>query len=394
MKIGFVYESSFATINGSNHLLEATLKRMLSEGHLVYLFQSSFSKDNQNDFPDDFQVENFVYVPIKAKAVEKKKFIQRYLNGLLFSYRFGRELFKYDIDLFFIQSSPTVSFTIKSAMKKKVPIIYNIHDIFPGSAYHLNIIKSKMADKLLRKIQKVGYDSVDKIIVVSEDMKYKLLKEKVNESKISIINTWYDSNTITYVNHENNSFIKENRIDTSKLILQYAGNVGQVFALDEYSKLVNLLKDDKRIEFHIVGSGVNLSLLKEKTRNCNIRFFEWQTQKKLGEVFSYPDFEIIPLHYGVIGNNVPSKMALAMACGKPIINIVEESNYYSMFRNNSIGVSFDQTKIYELAQYIRNCANNKGDLGYDRDKIINFNNNKYNMTKNIDELMKIVHSIQ
>lgn len=82
-----------------------------------------------------------------------------------------------------------------------------------------------------------------------------LVKEKTDPNKLFIVNTWYDSDSIRYIAPDVNTFVKEYNIDTSKLIIQYAGNVGQVFGLDEFVELVNALKDNKTVEFHIVGQG-------------------------------------------------------------------------------------------------------------------------------------------
>lgn len=393
MKIGFIYESSFATSNGSNHLLESTIKRMLSEGHEVYLLQSSFSVNVIDEFPSDFACNRFHYIPIKMRKTNKKKFVRRYINGLKFAHNIKTETMKLDLDMFFVQSSPTASFTIRNIKKKRVPIIYNIHDLFPGSAYKLGILKSRILDEVFKRLQRIGYNLSTKIIVVSKDMKDKLLIEKVDESKIEIVNTWYDPHTIYFVEDAQNKFCKEYDIDSSKLIVQYAGNIGQVFGVKEFSKLVNYLKDNKNIEFHIVGSGAKLDELIEKTRNCNIRFFDWQSQSRLSEVYSYPDFEIIPLNRGVIGNNVPSKMALAMACGKPILNIVEKSYYSDMFESNSLGLSFDQDNIYEMAKILSEYSKVRNNLPFDSEHIKCFNESKYSLNKNINKLMSIINSV-
>lgn len=393
MKIGFVYESSFATNNGSNHLLEATIKKILGDGHDVFLFQSSYLDKIENEVPLDFLNENFHYIPIKLKQADKKKFLRRYINGIIFSFKFRRKIKNIILDLYFIQSSPTVSFSILAAHKKNVPIIYNIHDVFPGSAYDLGIIKSRILNTILKNAQKIGYNRAEKIIVVSDDMKNKLIDEKVNKRKIEVVNTWFDSDNIRYINNEENSFIKEFNIDTSKLILQYAGNVGQVFGIKDFVKLTNMLKDEDKIEFHIIGSGVKLDLLIALTKDCNIKFYNWQNQNRLKEIYSYPDFEIIPLHKGVIGNNVPSKMALAMACGKPIINIVEESNYYNLFENNEIGLSFKHDEIEDLAIFLRKYVEDKSGINFDSQKIVNFNENMFSMKKNTDKIMNIIYNI-
>jgi glycosyltransferase involved in cell wall biosynthesis len=393
MNIGFVYENGFSSKNGSNHLLNSIIVKMIESGNEVFLIESVYAVNRSNDFVDTYRLDGFHHIPIKMKEAKKNYFIRRYINGLIFTFKFSKKIRKTNIDLFFIQSSPTVSFTIGKAKKTKKHVIYNIHDIFPGSAIKLGIIKSKLLNTIFKKIQRFGYKKADSIIVVSNDMKEKLLLEKVSESKIEIVNTWFDSKNIKLVKNIENSFVKENEIDLDKLIIQYAGNIGQVFGLDEFSKLVNLLKENNQVEFHIIGSGVKLQKLKELTKNCNIRFFDWQDNSRMSEVFSYPDIEIIPLHEGVIGNNVPSKMALAMACGKPILNIVEKSHYFDLFETNQIGFSFQQNEVEDAAKFISKIIENKSLDHFDKNRIMNFNSKMYSMETNTEKVIKIIEKI-
>ena len=391
MKIGFVYENGFASNNGSNHLLCSTIEKMLDRGHSVELIEAVSVKDNP-DYPKQLERPGFKCHVVKLPITKKTNFIGRYIYGLRFAYAVKRLAKDLDVDLFFVQSVPTVSFTIRNLKKLRKPIVYNIHDVFPGSAYELGIVRTKILNQAFKIIQRIGFNLADRVVVVSDDMRDKLIEEKTSKDKIFVVNTWYDSDSIHIVDNKYNSFIKENSIDTSKIIIQYAGNVGQVFGLEEFVKIVNGLKSNKQVEFHIIGSGVKLDELKKRTKGSNIRFFDWQPQERMSEIYSYCDVEIIPLHHGVIGNNVPSKMALAMACGKPVMNIVEKSNYYNQFRNNNIGFSFSQDDIDEAIKTINGFS--KASLGEYHKRVIDFNNKAYSKDRNNDRLLDMLEELQ
>lgn len=394
MKIVFIYENGFASNNGSNHLLCATIEKMLGRGHSVDLIEAVSVKDNPI-YPAQLENERFHCYIIELKPTKKTNFIGRYLYGLTFARKAVKKASSLDADLFFVQSAPTVSFTIQGLKKFQKPIVYNIHDIFPGSAYEVGIIKIKLLDRIFKKIQRVGFHLADKIVVVSDDMRDVLIRENIPKDKIFIVNTWFDSDSIHYVEDEDNAFLSENNIDTSKLIVQYAGNVGQVFGLDEFVNLVNALKDNDLVEFHIVGQGVKLDELCERTKDAHIRFFGWQPQSRMSEIYSYCDIEIIPLHHGVIGNNVPSKMALAMACGKPILNIVEESGYYRLFKENEIGYSFSHNEIQDAVNTINDISRDKNTLRQKyHNNVINFTNRIYSKQRNNDRLLEMIEALQ
>lgn len=393
MKIGFIYENGFASNNGSNHLLCATIEKMLKRGHSVDLIEAVSVRDNR-DYPSQLEHPNLKCHTVKLKPIKKTNFIGRYLYGLNFVYNATKIAKELNVDLFFVQSVPTVSFTIWRLKKLRKPIVYNIHDVFPGSAYELGIVRNKLLDIILKRIQRIGFRLADKVVVVSDDMKDILVREKTDPSKIFIVNTWYDSDSIKFIKPDDNTFIKEYDIDTSKLIIQYAGNVGQVFGLEEFVDIVNALKDNKKVEFHIVGSGVKLEELKKRTNGSNIRFFDWQPQSRMSEVYSYCDMEIIPLHHGVIGNNVPSKMALAMAVGKPVMNIVEKSGYYNLFKDNHIGYSFSQEEIQEAVDTINRISEDPGCLEAYREDVIDFANGVYSKENNNNKLLNMLEELQ
>ena len=164
--------------------------------------------------------------------------------------------------------------------------------------------------------------------------------------------------------------------------------------LDEFVELVNALKDNKHVEFHIVGQGVKIEELKRRTQGSNIKFYGWQPQERMSEVYSYCDMEIIPLHHGVIGNNVPSKMALAMAVGKPVMNIVEKSGYYQLFKDNHIGYSFSQDEILDAVPIINEISKDKSCLKDYQKDVIEFTNRVYSKEKNNSRLLDMLEQLQ
>jgi glycosyltransferase involved in cell wall biosynthesis len=76
----------------------------------------------------------------------------------------------------------------------------------------------------------------------------------------------------------------------------------------------------------------------------------------VSDVYSACSVCIIPLKEGVIGNSVPSKAGLLMACRRVVINSVDESSDYgTMFERERIGFSAgiqDAEKIASVIVYL------------------------------------------
>ena len=78
-----------------------------------------------------------------------------------------------------------------------------------------------------------------------------------------------------------------------------------------------------------------------------------QPQELVSDVYSACSVCLIPLQKGVIGNSVPSKAGLLMACRRIIVNSVDiTSDYAQMFEREKIGFSSDISDAKKIAQDI------------------------------------------
>ena len=85
----------------------------------------------------------------------------------------------------------------------------------------------------------------------------------------------------------------------------------------------------------------------------NIVFLPLQPQDMVADVYSACSICLIPLKRGVIGNSVPSKAGLLMACRRVIVNSVDAgSDYGDMFEREQIGFSSDVADADKIAKDI------------------------------------------
>ena len=72
----------------------------------------------------------------------------------------------------------------------------------------------------------------------------------------------------------------------------------------------------------------------------------------VSDVYSACSVCYIPLKKGIIGNSVPSKAGLLMACKKPIITSVDEgSDYYNMI-NSFAGIAVSDSEPDDVVKAI------------------------------------------
>ncbi len=359
MKVFFYLASGFDRPGPGNHLTKALIEDVLKTGIKVHMLCSSID-NHEKKIPKEFlEYENFTYDIVERKMFEKSAFVKRYLEFLAFirhSKKYAEKVCEYDA--IFVQSMPVAPFAVSLMKKlgKGKPIVYNIQDMFPGSAIASGSMPQKWMQKIFYSLQKVAYKKADIITVISEDMKIKVMEQGVPENKIRVIVNWYDDTAVHEVAWEDNHFVKNYGLKHECFYVQYAGTMGTNFNPDPILEVAQRLKDEKNIVFQMIGGGYRRDKFEADAKERgldNIVFYPLQPQDMVSDVYSACSVCLIPLKPGVIGNSVPSKAGLLMACRRVIVNSVDEdSDYASMFEREKIGFSSGITDYDKLAKDI------------------------------------------
>lgn len=366
MKVLYFFASGFDTPNPSYHLMTAMIEDTLNAGIDVHVIASHSGGQNE-DIPKHLkEYSQFTYDIVKRPNVNKNNFAKRYLAGIKYALDCSKYIKKVsNFDLVYVQSCPTVLYNILVSKwySNKKPVLYSIQDVFPGSSIHSGVMTAKWMQVIFYKLQKVAYDKADHITVISEDMKKIIKKQGVKEEKISTVVNWYDDHTVQEISWEENRFVKKYNLSKDKFYVQYAGTMGHVFDYKMILKVADILKDYKDIEFQMIGQGSQKEYFvdeKEKKNLSNIVFYPLEPQEMVSDVYSTCSISLIPLKKGIIGNSVPSKAGLLMACNRTIVNSVDsDTDYYKMFNDNEIGISVSNENPQLVAEAIIYLYNNK-----------------------------------
>ncbi len=359
MKMLFLV-STFRKPNPSWHLMKALTEDALDAGIEIHAIQRGFSDFDMPPFPETIlNHKNFSYSEVPCKPVDKRNFVKRYLEAVQYSFRLRKYIKKNnDYDMIFMQSSITSFFILCFArhFAKKRPVIFNNQDMFPGSAVANGSMPQKWMQKIFYAMQRHAYKKATVITAISEDMKVKLMEQGVPEGKIKVIVNWYDDAAVKEIAWEDNRFVRQEGMSKDKFYVQYAGTMGTNFNPDIILDVAEKLIDYKDIEFQMIGDGVRRAKFEKNASERgldNIKFLPLQTQDMVADVYSACSVCLIPLKRGVIGNSVPSKAGLLMACRRVIVNSVDAGcDYGEMFEREKIGFSADITDADKIAEDI------------------------------------------
>lgn len=339
MKLLYIASVDFYTKpNPSFHLMTTMIEDLLTNGievKLVGCKEEGIDKHIPRMLEDK---PGFEYHLVDCPKVEKSNFVRRYLEGIRYAKAVGDYIKKavIDCDIIFVQSSPTVLYTLYYAKKYSngLKIIYNVQDMFPGSSIASGVMTRKWMQNIFYTLQKSAYKKADVITAISVDMKTKLMEQGVAEEKIKVIVNWFDDSTVHEVAWKENRFVKKYDLDPNIFYVQYAGTMGYVFDYEMVLKVAEKLKDERDIVFQMIGEGSQKTAFFEAAKEKgldNIVFLPLEAQEMVSDVYSACSVCFIPLKPGVIGNSVPSKAGLLMACKRAIVTSVDQdSDYFDM----------------------------------------------------------------
>ena len=247
--------------------------------------------------------------------------------------------------------------------------------MFPGSSIASGVMNQKWMQKVFFMLQKFAYKNADVITAISDDMKDKLIEQGVPENKIKVIVNWFDDKSVHQVKWDENRFVKKYNLSQDKFYIQYAGTMGYVFDYKMVIEVARCLTHNEKIVFQMIGEGSQKQAFIDEADRLgldNIQFLPLESQDMVSDVYSACSVCFIPLKKGVIGNSVPSKAGLLMACKKAIVTSADKgSKYCAMINDNLIGKAVSSDNFDDAINALTYFYNN-------REKCIEYGENGYN----------------
>ena len=400
MKILYITAEGFDTPNPNNQMAETMIRAFCEAGHSVHLIQSH-RKGINPDIPESLRsLTNLTCDTVVRRVVDKTNFIRRYLNDFHYAFQ-AKKCWKKvkDADVIYLQSNPTIIYPmlLLRLFKKKLPIVYSIYDVFPGHAYDIGVINNKFVYNVLKTIQKPCYKLADAIVVLGEDMKTKVVEQGAKPENVFVVEAWYDVANMREIPKEQNRFLEKYKINNEKFCVQFAGTIGYVFNYKTVIELAKRLLSHEDIVIQIIGDGNVKNKFMSEAQHLgltNIEFYPLQPVELVPDVYSACDVCIIPLKKGVIGNGIPSKAPLLMACHKVIINSVEDSHYARMFKDNNMGFSVGIEDYDALADAVVLLKNSPEKLAEMCQNSYRFGMENYASDKSVQKLMNILEKVK
>jgi len=248
---------------------------------------------------------------------------------------------------------------------RKIRIIAVQQDLYPDVAVALGALRAdSLLTRFLSWLDRKTLQHADRVIVLGECMRERVLRKSVDAAHIDVIPNWADG-TATKPLPRQNWFSEKYQLSSS-FVLLFAGNFGLVNDFATVLDAAKLLRDESRIVFLFVGGGVQSGLIDEfRTRHelSNIIVLPYHPPAVMPEVLAAADVALVTLADGLAGLSVPSKTYGSLAAGKPVLFVGDlRSDIARLVESRGCGAAVRAGDSLVLAEVIRNWASRREDV--------------------------------
>jgi colanic acid biosynthesis glycosyl transferase WcaI len=190
------------------------------------------------------------------------------------------------------------------------------------AAFEMGLLAANQRIKrIASRIERRLYDKFKRVSTISPRMINRLLEKGYPQNKTYWLPNWVDTDDIYPLQPcTPNSLRQELELPNDKIIVLYAGNIGQKQGLEILVETSRILRTNDKILFVICGEGAaRRELVELATGLDNIRFYPLQPVEKLNKLLNLADIHVLPQRANVADLVMPSKLTGMLASGKAVI---------------------------------------------------------------------------
>ena len=367
------------------------MEQLIKRGHKVHAvlgmpnYPMGDIYEGFNNKKINFEIHNNIKIAHVPIVPRKKNILTRLLN--YYSYPVSANKYIKTLDssfdiVFANQTSPImmVNPAINYAKKYNKKVVLYCMDLWPATLLSVGVKKETLIYKHFYKVSKKIYNNVDLILVSSKMFKEYFVSEfNIEKNKIDYL-PQFALDVFNVCSEENNKYENKKTLD-----LVFAGNIGKlqnIYVILRAAKIIknkNILPDNKKILFHIVGDGQelnNLILYSKKERLENVIFYGRKPVEEMPKYYKLADAMLVSfIDDNILSMTLPAKIQSYMSFGKPIIGSAN-GEINSIINESKCGFCANANDEYDLVDKIIEFSKS--------DKIILGNNSKIYYKQNFD----------
>ena len=223
---------------------------------------------------------------------------------------------------------------------RRVPFVMELSDLFSASVIAVGAMKRSPSVGLIEVLERFIYHRSTAIVALTDAFKEDLVRQGVDPAKIFVVINGVD--LPRYGKRPRNSELASEFGLTGHFVVGYLGTHGMAHGLESVLDAAEILRDDDRVRFLLVGAGAAKAKLVEDaaTRKLsNVIFIPLQPKARVPDVWSLCDVALIHLKNDPVFRTViPSKIFEAMAMGLPLLAGIPNGEAAKIIEREKAGI--------------------------------------------------------
>ena len=260
-------------------------------------------------------------IPVKGSRVGARLLDYARFHAISTLAGLARFTGKYDVIL---APSPPLTIGLSAwilSRLRRVPFIYNVQEIYPDVAVSLGVLHSRTMIRAMEWLERFVYNRAQRIVVISEWFRRRLLEKGVPAAKLSVIPNFVDTDFLK-PGERQNSFSDQHGLG-QRFVVLYSGNIGLTQGFETIIDAARRLEvAAPEVCFVIIGDGTRRAWLEEQLSQqpvSNIILLPYQPRSSVPHIYATSDICLVPLKRGTAQETFPSKIYSIMAAGRPVI---------------------------------------------------------------------------
>lgn len=209
--------------------------------------------------------------------------------------------------------------------RTNTPCVYWVQDIWPESATYTLGIRNRVAVRILDHLCGWLYRQADLVMVQNSAFYPMISRFGVPADRIRVLPNTAPAGYAPV--NKSDAYQYASLISQTGFRLMFAGNIGESQDFDTLVAAADVLRDRADLHWVVVGSGRDEERVKTKIDSMNLQdrfvFLGRYPEKEMPSIFAHADAMLISLKdIPIFSLTVPYKTQCYMACGKPIIAVL------------------------------------------------------------------------
>ena len=296
------------------------------------------------------------YINKWVERPARKKFISYIIACLKIYWLLLTKYRKHEV---FFVSTPIMGYLLSVILRNRFSMV--IWDVYPDGLKITGMRESHIVYRIWAYLNKIAFKKSYRLFTIGNKMA-DLLEVYVPRTKMIIQPIWSIFQANERVSKEENPFIQQHDLQ-EKFIVQYSGNIGLTHKVEVVVQLAELLKENSKIVFQIIGRGPRVPALQkmvEEKKLPNCMFLPFQSDEMFPFSLSAADLGIVILDEITSKGSIPSKSYNLMSYGIPSIYIAgEDSELHDYAQNYKAAECFTECELHKAKEFILEVSTNK-----------------------------------